>query len=76
MQCPKCLGADISVIGDSHYVCNNPNCKMANGARTQFRRVPDERVHFPYNQIFVNRGAHEFVRYPYLELENVGIQET
>lgn len=76
MRCPKCMSEDVSIVGESHYVCNNPECKMEGGLRTQFRMIPDEKIDFPYNQIFVNRGKHEFVRYPYLQLQNVGIQET
>lgn len=75
MQCPKCMGTDVSIIGNSHYVCNNPECKN-NGGRTQFRVVEDDKVYFPYNQIFVNRGKHEFFRKPYLQLESVGNTET
>lgn len=75
MQCPKCMGEDVSIIGTSHYVCNNPNCINGNG-RTQFRLIEDDRVYFPYNQIFVNRGKQEFFRKPYLQLESVGNEET
>lgn len=75
LRCPKCMGTDVSLIGDSHYVCNNQNC-MNDGHRTQFRIIEDDKVQFPYNQIFVNRPKREFVRKPYLELEDVGITET
>lgn len=75
MQCPKCFGEDITPIGSSHYVCNNPNC-VENGKRTQFRVIEDDKVRFPYNQIYVNRSKDKFYRKPYLKLENVGVKET
>lgn len=76
MQCPKCFGTDVSPIGTSHYVCNNPNCTLDNGSRTQFRAVEDTKVRFPYNQIFVNRGKDEFIRKPYLEIKSVGVESV
>ena len=72
MKCPKCFGDDISIIGESHYVCNNPLCSDINGNRVQFRLVIDDKVRFPYNQIFVDRTKNEFYRKPYLQLEEVG----
>ena len=75
LRCPKCMGSDISLIGDSHYVCNDPKCTNE-GHRTQFHIIEDEKVQFPYNQIFVGRPKHQFVRKPYLKLEDVGIKET
>lgn len=73
MQCPRCFGTDVSSVGTSHYVCNNPKCVMDNGMRTQFRQVFDQKVHFPYSQIFVNRSKSEFFREPYLEIATVGV---
>lgn len=74
MICPRCLGNDVTPIGTTHYVCNNPNCKQEDGSHVQFRMVQDDKVHFPYNQIFVNRGVHEFYRLPYLTLPSVGVK--
>lgn len=68
MKCPRCFGTDISAVGDTHYVCNNPGCVDDNGRRTQFMVVPDEYIRFPFNQIFIGRKAQEFYREPYLEL--------
>lgn len=73
MQCPRCFKDDVSSVGDTHYVCNNPSCVDDNGNRTQFRKVEDDRVHFPYNQIFVTRDKSEFYRKPYLKLTDVGV---
>lgn len=72
VNCPKCLGVDVSAVGTSHYVCNNPKC-LHNGARTQFKVIADQKVCFPYNQIFVGRPRTEFIRKPYLQLEDVGV---
>lgn len=74
MTCPKCFSNNVYVIGTSHYVCNNPEC-VNNGKRTQFRHVIDDKVQFPYNQIFVDRNIHEFYRKPYLELASTGKKE-
>lgn len=74
MKCPKCFGTDITPIGSTHYVCNNPDCKLSDGSHVQFRVVQDDRIHFPYNQIFVNRSVTEFYRQPYLTLPSVGVQ--
>jgi len=68
MQCPRCYGTDVSAVGDTHYVCNNPNCVDDEGRRTQFRLVTDEYIRFPFNQIFVGRETKEFYRKPYLKL--------
>lgn len=68
MTCPRCYQDDVSAVGDTHYVCNNPNCVDEKGRRTQFKMVTDEFVRFPYNQIFVGRAVKEFYRKPYLEL--------
>ncbi len=72
MTCPICFGNDVSIVGESHYVCNNPNCKDKDGKRIQFRHVVDDRIHFPYNQIFVDRGVQEFYRKPLLEIASTG----
>ena len=68
MQCPRCYGIDVSAVGDTHYVCNNPNCVDDNGRRTQFIFITDEYIRFPFNQIFVGRKTQEFFRKPYLKL--------
>lgn len=75
MTCPKCLGNDITPVGTTHYICNNPECQ-SNGMRTQFRLVVDDYVRFPHNQIFVSRAKHEFIRQPYLSLASKGSVEV
>ena len=70
MICPKCFGTDVSPVGTTHYICNNPECTV-NGARTQFKLVIDDEVRFPYNQIYVNRPKQDFFRKPYLTLSKV-----
>ena len=72
MKCPKCLGDNTSPISNTHYVCNNPICVNDDGSRVQFKFIPDKKINFPYNQIFVNRQTNEFYRKPYLELEFTG----
>lgn len=76
MQCPRCFKTDISAVGESHYVCNDPKCVDDSGNRTQFNVVIDDKIHFPYNQIFVSRNLREFYRKPYLKLGNVGVTST
>lgn len=66
MKCPKCGSSNVSLVGDSHYICNESNCKV------QFNFVIDDKIHFPYNQIFRNRSINEFFRKPYLQIKNVG----
>lgn len=73
IQCPRCMGTDISPVGNTHYVCNNKKCTTDSGARTQFTRLIDEKVHFPYNQIFVTRSRTEFYRQPYLQIKDPGL---
>ncbi len=68
MTCPRCYKDNVSAVGDTHYVCDNPDCVDENGRRTQFKMVTDEYVRFPFNQIFVGRAVNEFYRKPYLEL--------
>lgn len=76
MQCPRCMKDNTTPIGDSHYVCNNPDCLNDENNRTQFKIVEDSYIRFPYNQIFVDRSVHQFYRKPYLELEEVGEKST
>jgi len=73
MQCPRCFKDNVSAVGDTHYICNDPNCVDDSGKRTQFKFVEDEKVHFPYNQIFITRKKSEFYRKPYLKLSRVGV---
>lgn len=75
MICPKCLGNNITPVGTTHYICNNPGCEN-NGTKTQFRLVVDDHVRFPYNQIFVSRSKQEFIRQPYLSLSSKGSVEV
>ena len=74
MQCPRCMKNDTTLISNSHYVCNNPDCTSDEGDRTQFKFITDSKIRFPYNQIFVNRIKSEFYRKPYLKIENTGIK--
>lgn len=71
MQCPRCFKDDTSVVGTTHYVCNDPLCVDSNGRRTQFRMVYDEEVQFPFNEIFIKRGVTNFYRKPYLDKNEV-----
>lgn len=70
MKCPKCFGTDISIIGD-HYMCNNESCFDNDGNRTQFEIIEDEKIKFPYNQIFRKRLKREFNRYSYIKIKPV-----
>lgn len=72
MRCPKCMQENVSMVGNTHYICNTPNCVDQNGNRTQFIYVQDEKIKFPYNQIFINRSINEFYRKPYLEIASSG----
>lgn len=72
MKCPKCMNSDVTLVGNSHYICNNPNCIDNEGNRTQFRFVIDDHIKFPYNQIYRNRPIDSFFRKPYLEIKSVG----
>lgn len=76
MICPKCFSENVTPISDSHYICNNPECEEKNGTKIQFQHILDEKIRFPYNQIFVNRSKSEFFRKPYLELQTVGLTEV
>lgn len=76
MECPRCFGSDVSPVGGTHYVCNNKKCVNDDGSRTQFSLEIDEKVCFPYNQIFVSRSRNEFYKKPYLKLKNAGITVT
>lgn len=76
MICPKCLKDNVSAISDSHYVCNDPKCVDENGNRTQFKHIIDDKIQFPYNQIFPTRKRSEFYMKPYLTLEEVGDSTT
>ena len=71
MQCPKCQSIDVSPVGTTHYICNNPNCNR-NGKRTQFFVVPDTKVKFPYTQIFKNKTIDNFYKKQYLKIKNAG----
>lgn len=69
---------DTTFVGgpNEHYVCNYPGCKLNDGSTTQFQEVPDDKIHFPYNQMFVNRDVKSFYRKPYLKVSSVGVTET
>lgn len=71
MICPKCFNDNVTPIGDSHYMCNNPECCAREGKNVQFNVVQDKKIKFPYNQIFVDRLKNEFFRKPYLQLAAV-----
>lgn len=61
----------VTPIGDSHYMCNNPECSLREGKNVQFNIVIDKKIKFPYNQIFIDRKKSEFFRKPYLQLATV-----
>ena len=69
MKCPRCFGTDITPVGTTHYICNNENCVDENNHRTQFKSFRDNKVHFPYNQIFITRSINEFYRMKYLSFK-------
>lgn len=72
MQCPRCFQSDVSIVGDSHYVCNNPECVDDDGKRTQFYIAYDDHKRFPYSQIFMFRPITSFYRKPYLKVADAG----
>lgn len=76
MKCPKCMKDTAQLVGSTHYVCTDPKCKMPDGSRTQFQVRTDDKVRFPYNQIFVGHAVQEFFRKPYLVLKDVGVTST
>ena len=69
MRCPRCGRTDISPVGTSHYVCNNPTCVDEHGDRTQFQKIDDQEISFPYNIIFKGHNKSEFYKLPYLKLK-------
>ena len=64
MKCARCKSENTELVGDTHYICND--CKA------QFYFIIDDKIHFPYNQIFRHRSRNEFFRKPDLEIKNVG----
>lgn len=74
MMCPRCFKSDVTEVNSVpvHYICNDPSCVDDNGARTQFSIETDSKIHFPCNQIFVNRNINEFYRKPYLTINPEG----
>ena len=72
MQCPRCFKTDVSLISDDRYVCNNPDCVDDEGKRTQFYIIYDEKIEFPYNQIFANREKRLFYKKPYWKVKDPG----
>ena len=67
MQCPKCYGTDVTLIDNSHYVCNNRSCVDSKGHQTQFKIKNDEKIKFPYNEIFLTRNTNDFYRKIYIQ---------
>jgi hypothetical protein len=76
MTCPKCGKSNVILVGNTHYICNDPDCSADNGNKVQFNFVIDEKIRFPYNQIFKNRNISEFYRKPYLQIKNVGVESV
>ncbi len=88
MRCPKCFHEDIepqyghrlTEEGEtetfiSHYEClNNEGCQTG-PSNTEFLIVQDDKVHFPYNQIYRGRPVSQFLRKPYLVLKEAGVVE-
>lgn len=72
MICPHCFHDDVSPVGDTHYICNNPDCRDENGNKTQFRIIMDDWIHFPYNIIFSTHNVNEFYRDKYVVRNTVG----
>ena len=72
MICPRCMKDNVTKIGDSHYMCNDPLCVDNENNKTQFLVIEDDPVRFPYNVIFSNRNKSEFFRKPYLVLSELG----
>ena len=72
IKCPKCFQTDLSIINNTHYMCNNPECERREGKKIQFLITEDKKMEFPFNQIFVNRLKKEFYKSKYLELGTVG----
>ena len=76
MKCPRCFQSDVSLVSDTHYVCNNPTCVDDDGNRTQFYIKYDEKIEFPYNQIFVGRDKSLFYKKPYWNVTDAGLVQT
>ena len=80
ITCPRCFSINkndpknpygVTIVGD-HYFCENPECGIMDEdghiiKRTQFKLVEDEKIKFPYNEIFIGRRKDEFYRKPYIE---------
>ena len=71
MQCPKCMTLNVTKINNTHYICNNIEC-FQNDKRTQFYVTYDEKIKFPYSQIFRNKDISRFYKKRYLKIKNVG----
>jgi len=71
MQCPNCMSINVTLVGNTHYICNNKNCNRY-GKRTQFYVTQDKEVKFPYTQIFKDRQLSEFYKKQYLKIKDVG----
>jgi hypothetical protein len=68
MICPRCGKDNTTLVGNTHYVCNIETCVDEKGARTQFQFVEDEKIMFPHNVIYPDKGKQNFFRKPYLSL--------
>lgn len=77
VRCPKCFHTKTELVPKpiEHYVCTSSGCQT-DGTTTQFQHIIDDKVRFPYNQIFVNRPREAFRRSPYLRISPVGVIET
>ena len=65
MKCPRCFKDNTTLVNNDHYICNDPSCVDDNGNRTEFSKKIDDKIKFPYNQIFITRKKEEFYRKPY-----------
>ena len=74
--CPKCNSLNVSLVMNTHYICNNPGCADENGNRVQFKIVNDVSIKFPCNQIYSGRLNSEFYREVYIKMGSLGITET
>ena len=68
MICPRCMKDDTTPVGNTHYVCNDETCVDENGKRTQFQFIEDQKICFPANVIYRDKGKQNFFRKPYLHM--------
>ena len=71
MICPICMKDSFTQpLGTTHYVCvKDPDLdeEEDNGCGSQFELKRDNRIRYPYNLIYMDRGSDEFFRKPLLD---------